>query len=227
MEGRPAAAKRRDGLPLSAFLERTLLEMSRNPLIELADNLARDADIRSKEEGDAGPFLEALAEFLQGRQFAIIGGVAVRSYVRDRPTLDFDLMISDAEWPDLVRFLSEHGAESAGSVEDTFLYTFGDFKLDLDIRIARSDLDREALGAVVTRRFKKWILRVVKPDHLAAMKLKAHSERKGTRKGDRDRNDVLDLLAGHASEAALRELLGRHRPDLIAVLEEVLRAGRA
>ncbi len=213
-----------DGLPVTAFMERTLLEMSRNPLIELADDLAGDSDVRLREEGDAGPFIERLAEFLQGKDSAILGGVAVRSYVRGRPTLDLDVMIDARHWQDMVRFLAEQGAQSTGCIENTFMYAFADFKLDLDVRIARTDLDREALQAVLTRRFKRWMLRVVQADFLAAMKVKACSERAGTEKGDQDRRDVQRLVAGPTSEPAVRSILQRHRPDLLATLDGILQA---
>lgn len=226
MEPELRKATRPEGLPVTAFLERTLLEMSRNPLVQLADDLAGDAGARYGEEGDAGPFLDRLAEFLQGKDAAISGGVAVRAFVRERPTLDLDVMIDERHWSDMVRFLADQGAQSTGCIESTFMYAFADFRLDLDVRVAKTGLDREALQATLPRRFKKWKLQVVQPDFLAAMKVKAFAERSETAKGDQDRRDVQRLVAGPTTEPAVRAILARHRPDLLATLEEILRAER-
>ena len=76
---------------------------------------------------------------------------------------------------------------------------------------------------MLTRRFKKWMLHVVQPDFLAAMKVKAYSERADTQKGEQDRRDVQRLVAGPTTEATVRSILERHRPDLLEILDEILR----
>ncbi|MBI4566068.1 MAG: hypothetical protein HY716_15385 [Planctomycetes bacterium] len=204
----------------SADLEATLIEMGRHPLLDLADELSGEAEERMREEGDSGPFIERLAEFLQGKNHALIGGLGVRAYVRQRPTLDFDVMIDPKHWTEMRRFLVREGADSAGSVEDTYLFRFERFKLGLDVRLARSPLDQDALRNTEARPFKRWKLRIVKPNHLAAMKVKAFSERKGSPQGDQDRQDVLRLIeTGKASRQGVRAVLKKHRPDLLAEFE--------
>ena len=206
-------------------LELSLIEISRNPLVELADELSGEADVRKKDEGDAGPFIGHLAEFLQDKEHALIGGLGVRAYVRERPTFDFDVMISPGHWTEMRKFLSRHGAEASGSVEQTYMYSFPDFKMGLDVRLAKSPLDQEAIQNTIARPFKKWKLQVVKADYLAAMKVKAYSERKEQPQGEQDKRDVLRLLAGkHARTSAVQSILKKHRPDLLPELEEILKA---
>ncbi len=202
-------------------LEITFLEMSQNAVIDLADRVAE----RPSREGDAGPFLERFAAFLQGKRFALIGGVAVRAYLRDRPTMDLDVMIDEAHWDAIRRFLHEERAESNATVENTYCYNIPGTELLLDVRLARSLLDREALAHFVAGRYKRWQLRVVQPNHLVAMKVKAYADRKGTRKGRRDRDDILDLLADRASADAVRQILLTHRPDLVELFDQVRREG--
>lgn len=222
MEPQSRERTKPDGLPATALLERTLLEMSRHPLIELADSLASEGEVRFREEGDAGPFLESLAEFLQGKEAAIIGGVAVRAFVRGRPTMDLDVMIDERHWSEMASFLAKQGARSTGCIEDTLLYDFAEFRLDLEVRVAKSDLDRAALRTLLSRRSKQWMLHIVQPDYLAAMKVKAYGDRKGTAKGDQDRRDVQRLVAGPTHASAVRVILQTHRQDLLATLEEIL-----
>ncbi len=202
-------------------LELTLLEMSHNAVIELADRVAE----RPTREGDAGPFLERFAAFLQGETFALIGGVAVRAYLRDRPTMDLDVMIDEAHWDAMRRFLHQENADSTATVEDTYCYNIPGTELLLDVRLARSPLDRDALAHFVVGRYKRWQLRVVQPNHLVAMKVKAYAERKGTRKGRRDRDDILDLLGDRASAEVVRDLLLAHRPDLVELFDRIRREG--
>ena len=202
-------------------LEVTLLEMSHNVVIELADRVAE----RPTRESDAGPFLERFAAFLQGKTFALIGGVAVRAYLRDRPTMDLDVMIDEAHWDAMRRFLHDERADSTATVEDTYCYSIPGTELLLDVRLARSPLDRDALAHILVGRYKRWQLRVVQPNHLVAMKVKAYAERKGTRKGRRDRDDIVDLLADRASAEIVRELLVTHRPDLVELFDRIRQDG--
>lgn len=176
------------------------------------------------EEGDAGPFIERLVDFLQGKTHALIGGLAVRAYVRVRPTKDFDVMIDARHWTEMRSFLAREGAESVGAVEDTFLYTFPSFRMDVDVRLANTPLDREAVASVVERPYHGKTLRVVDPAHLATMKVKAFEERRGTPKGEQAA-DVRQLIGQKlADELDVRKVLERHRPDLLRVLDEILGA---
>ena len=123
------------------------------------------------------------------------------------------------------KFLADEGAEVAGSIEETYLYTFPWVKPDLDVRLARSPLHREALASVAEKpagRGKK--LNVVEPDHLVAMKVKAYSERKKLPKGEQDRKDIVQLIRQKlANEGTVRAILAKHRPDLAPELDEILK----
>ncbi|MBI4612698.1 MAG: hypothetical protein HY720_03725 [Planctomycetes bacterium] len=207
----------------SGDLEASLIEMTRHPLLVLADELSGEAQMRREDEGDPGPFIERLVDFLQGRGHAIIGGLAVRAYVRIRPTNDFDVMMSPENWDAIRSFLAAEDAECSSSVEETYLYTFRSFKLDLDVRLARSPLDRAALDHTEARAYRGRTLAVVEANYLAAMKVKAYSERKELPKGEQDSKDVRRLIrANKADEKAVRAILARHRPDLLPELGEIL-----
>jgi hypothetical protein len=197
--------------------------MGRNSLIELADALSGEEEVRKREEGDSGPFLGRLAEFLENRVHGIIGGLGVRAYVRERPTMDFDVMIDSKEWASIKQFLVREGAELQGTLEETRMYTFQAFRMELDIRVAKSSLDQESLRHTKIRSYKKWKLRVVEPDYLAAMKVKAYSERKELPQGKQDRSDVRRLIdEKHARDRSIRTILKKHRPDLVPALDEIL-----
>lgn len=104
-------------------LETSLIEISRNPLVELADELSGEAEMRKKEEGDAGPFIERLVQFLQDKDHALIGGLGVRAHVRERPTLDFDAMIQGGHWGEM----RAEQVEYSLPVESAYLCTFRSF----------------------------------------------------------------------------------------------------
>jgi hypothetical protein len=91
-------------------IERVFLEMSNNSLVEFADALA----LREDAEEDSGRLILNIIRFLQNREYAIIGGTAVRVFVHDRPTMDLDLLVGERDWADLTAFFSKLVAESTG-----------------------------------------------------------------------------------------------------------------
>lgn len=205
-------------------LEHSIYEMTRHPLLELADELSGEAELRRKEEGDAGPFIDRLAKFLQGKEHGIIGGLGVRAHIRLRPTDDFDIMIDTKHWNEMKEFVRQEGLEHEFSIESTHKYKVPATRMELDVRLAESPLDKEALQNVFERPYHGMPLRVVKANHLVAMKVKAYSERKEYPGGRQDRTDVLDLLKlGKADEQAVRAILKKHRPDLLPELDEILK----
>lgn len=218
---RSAQGSRSD--PTADRLARALTEMGRTPLLDLADEMSEESDRRRLEEGDPATFIEQFADFLQKRKHAFIGGIAVRTYLRQRPTDDLDVMVDASAWDDARRFVSSEHGESVGQVGETTTYEFPDFTMEVDIRVARSPLDIEALDGAVERPFKGRRLKVVHPNHLVAMKVRAFSERKQQPGGDQDRKDVRRLFtAALASEASVRDILERLRPDLVPELNELL-----
>jgi len=172
-----------------------------------------------------GKFREALVDFLAGKEHAFIGGLAVRSYgAREGPTKDYDVMVDAAHLKELTEFLDREGAALKGTVADTYQFRVDALKFDFDLRVARSALDREALNMAKGATFGGRRLRIVTPEHLAAMKVKAYSERKESEKGRTDAADVRGLIeAARTTEEAVRKILEKHRPDLVPELEEIVK----
>lgn len=204
-------------------LERSIEEMSYHPLLALADELSGEADVRRREEGDPGPFLERLIAFLQGIEHAISGGLALRTYLRERPTLDFDVLVSESAWERVQAFVSREGLTPLSAAQDIYSFGVPGTRMGFDVLVARSPLWKASLVDTVDRRVFGKTVRVLKPNFLAAMKVKSYSERKELPAGEADKNDVRRLVEkGLAIPDAVREILRRHRPDLLAELDEIL-----
>lgn len=205
-------------------LERSIVEMTYNALIALADELSGEGALRRREEGDAGPFLGRLIEFLQGIDHAVCGELAMRAYLRERPTLDFDVLVSEGAWEAVKDFVSREGLELLSTAEDIYSYAVPGSRVGLDVLVARSPLWKAALADSIERKVFGRTVRVLKPDFLAVLKVKSYGERKGLPGGDADRADILRLIGkGLALEGAVRDILRRYRPDLLPELDEVLR----
>lgn len=234
----PDLAKQAESLGMDATLFRVGLgqaldEMGPNPLTEFADGL--EIEGHPKPPGghfpmweSIGRFRDALTEFLQGKDHAFIGGVAARSYAaRGVPTKDFDVLVDVRHLKEFTSFLEADGARLAGTVEDTYAFRIPSLGFDFDVRVARSGLDQEALSKAKGASYAGRKLRIVAPEHLAAMKVKAYSERKDSDKGRLDASDIRGLLAvGATTEEAIRAVLEKHRPDLLPELDEVLSSAR-
>ncbi len=210
-------------------LAQALAEMGPNELTELADELQIDGFERPSGGffpmwQTIGAFRDDLVQFLSGKRQAFIGGVAVRSYgAREGPTFDYDILIASEHLQEVHSFLEKSGATLKGTIEDTYLYRVTSLAFDVDVRVARSDLDRAALAGAKTATYRGVRLGIVAPVHLACMKVKAFSERAETDKGRMDRLDVLGLLRTGATTAeAVRGGLLAHRPDLIATFDRMI-----
>jgi hypothetical protein len=222
-----------DGTLSRVGLGQALDEMGPNALTEFADGL--EIEGHPKPPGghfpmweSIGEFRDALTGFLQGKDHAFIGGVAARSYAaRGVPTRDFVVLIDARHLKEFTSFLEREGAKFAGTVEDTYAFRIPSLGFDIDVRVARSPLDREALSKAKGASYAGRKLRIVSPHHLAAMKVKAYSERKDSDKGRLDASDIRGLLAvGATTEEGIRSLLKTHRPDLLPELDEVLLTAR-
>jgi len=231
-EGSSSPSARSPGRPLHQVivgLEEALWEAGPNPVTDFADALEcegrYDMPPDEKDRWEAlGRFRDALTQFLAGKEAAFIGGVAVRTYGgRTTATVDFDFLVAPSLLKDVTSFLESEGAELKGTVESTYSFRVKPCALNVDVRLAQSALDQEALQTGGTSRFRGRQLGIVRPDFLAAMKVKAYSERKGQSEGDQDRKDVQGLVrVGSTSPEAIREILKRHRPDLVSELDEIL-----
>jgi len=211
-------------------LEQALWEAGPNAVTDFADALECEGRYQmppdEKKQWEAlGHFRDALTEFLVGKDAAFIGGVAVRTYGgRRTATVDFDFLVAPSLLKEVTSFLEAQGGTLKSTVESTYSFHVEPCRLDVDVRLAESALDKEALQTAGDSRFKGRKLRIVRPDFLAAMKVKAYSERKGQPEGDQDKKDIHGLIGvGSTSPEAIREILKRHRPDLASDLDEILR----
>ncbi len=228
-----AALARAVGKPVHQVcvgLETALWEAGPNHVTEFADALQFEGKPVIPPEKKAkwealGRFREELTKFLVGKDAAFIGGVAVRSYGgRTAATVDYDLLIAPELLKEVTRFLESQGGDLQGTVEHTYCFHIKGADLPMDVRVARSPLDQVALSTSKRASFEGRKLRLVRPAALGAMKVKAYSERKGRPQGRRDREDVRGLIeVGAAEEEEIRQLLEKHRPDLLPELDEILR----
>ena len=211
-------------------LARALWEAGPNEITDFADALEFEGkhvmtEMEQNQWEALRGFRSALTEYLSGKNAAFIGGVAVRSYGgRTGATFDYDVMIEPSLLQDTTTFLEGQGAALRSTVEHTYTFHVSPCDVDLDVRVAKTPLDQEGLAKAKGATFQNRRLKVVLPSHLACMKVKSYSERKTDPvKGPLDRNDVRGLVrCGATSPDEIRDVLRRHRPDLLRELEEIL-----
>ena len=216
---------------LAVGLKQALWEAGPNPVTDFADALVTEGKPpmppQKKEEWEAlRRFRDSLTQFLSGKPAAFIGGIAVRSFGgRAGATIDYDLLIEPGFLQEATAFLEQQGGELRGTAENTYLFHIAPCAISIDLRVARTPLDQEAFETAQVATFMDRKLKVVSPASLAAMKVKAYSERKDNPvKGPLDKSDVQGLIAcGAASESEVRDILNRHRPDLLPTLGEILK----
>lgn len=218
---------------IAVGLEQALWESGPNPMTDFADGLEFEGKPMMSPEAQArweglGRFRDALAAFLSGKDAAFIGGVAVRSYAGKfrmplRPTGDFDLLVSEGFLKELTAYLEKQGAVLDSTDEDCYFFYVQPLKFHLDVMTARSPLMKEALATATGANFQGHALKLVTPQVLVAMKVKAHSERRNAAKKAIDRSDVLGLIqSGAASEEEVRKVLARVSPDLLSEFDAIL-----
>lgn len=212
-------------------LETALWEAGPNPITDFADELQfegkRKMPTGNFEQWQAiGKFRDALTAYLEGKNTAFIGGVAVRSYGgRTTPTIDFDVLIEPKLLNGITHLVEKEGGRLMGTVENTYSFHIKRAGFDLDIRVAKGPLDEAALAGAKSARFQGRKLKIVLPEYLTAMKVKAYSERKRDAQGKVDRSDVRGMLSvGATTEAEVRKILQKLRPDLLSEFAEILRA---
>ena len=224
-----ATAARISERQVEVGLDGALWEMGPNDLTDFADGLQFEGKpmtpLDSQEAWEArGRFRDALTLFLSGKNATLVGGVAVRSYGgRMEPTKDYDVLIDPALLKELTAFLESQGGVLDSNEEETYFFFMHGPQLHLDVSVAWNPLYREALSTAKKATFQGRELKIVLPAVLGAMKVKAYQERRDPKKKELDRSDVRGLLSvGAATEEEIRAVLKTHRPDLLAVLSEVL-----
>ncbi len=219
-------------------LESTLASMGPNELTDFALALEIEGvekpDDSSRALEARGGLRRALTSFLPEKNHAFIGGIAALSYgARVGMTEDYDLLIGRDLLKDLTRLLEAQGAELMRTEPDIYFFHIKAAKLWIDVIVATSSLEIEALASVKTARYEGRRLRIVSPPHRAAMRVKAYAERPrrpapfgGPPKIELDRQDILGLLRRKMIDpAAVRDVLRKHQPDLVPVFEGILAGG--
>jgi len=211
-------------------LEEALWEAGPNHLTDFADALEFEgkpkvSEDKKKKWEALRRFREEMTKFLEKKDAAFIGGVAVRSYGgRTTPTIDYDVLVAPKLLKSMTAFLEGQSGSLKGTVENTYMFHLKEPDLRLDVRVARSPLDEEALSTAKKSTFEGRKLGIVNPRALAAMKVKAYSERKELPPGAQVRADVRGLIdVGATTDAEIRKLLKKHRPDLLSELDEILK----
>lgn len=173
---------------------------------------------------DFGKTLRILIDFfnLKGLDYALIGGFALNAYGRTRQTDDIDFLLRDRDAPITIAFLeslgyhtlnrsaafSNHELPLAGFSRVDFLYVNGATAESL----LREVREFPVLG-------NRWV-RVVKPEHLIALKL--FSMTSNLDREALDREDLVHLLQQKNlnREEVERSLHKYSMADLLPHLEE-------
>jgi Nucleotidyl transferase of unknown function (DUF2204) len=122
--------------------------------------------------------LKVVSDFLEekGVDYAVIGGVALISYGLPRTTLDLDFIVESSVQDDLIRFLESRGYRtlhrSRGYSNHTHpdLLTWG----SLDFVYVGGETSQEIFAACrITTGPGGLQIRVPKPEHMAALKIRA------------------------------------------------------
>ena len=210
-------------------LDQALWEAGPNPVTDFADALEFEGKpelpAKARAEWEAlRRFRDDLTKFLIRRNAAFIGGVAVRSFGgRVTATIEYEVLVQERLLKPITSFLESQGATLKSTVEDTYTFRVTPCAIDFDVRVARNPLDREALAKAKRASFQRRPLKVVRPAWLAAMKIKAYAGRKGTKKGNQDREDFLGLIdSGSTTLDEVKVVLGRHWPDFLDLLHTIL-----
>ncbi len=168
--------------------------------------------------------LEAVQEiqgwFPEGAVF--IGGIAVYAYATSHEataplaamTHDADFMIAISDYADLRdievvttnRRLGRHQFIKNDIEFDVYVQGQNDLAVPVDEALAHS---RVVSG-----------VRVVCPEHLVVLKMKAYDDRKGTPKGDKDEDDILRVLL--ATDSFNPEPLARLTDEMLADVAKIV-----
>jgi hypothetical protein len=154
--------------PTEESVKRAFTEMSDNALVRFADAISL-REIHNKK--DPLELIEKVIYHLQGKKFAITDSTAIRAYIHKRPEQKLDILIEENIWDGLKEFFSTLNAELIGD-NNVFMVTVPSYDLVINVIIARSQLNKDALQNVISIPYKGvTILRsmdvnVIKPEFL-------------------------------------------------------------
>jgi hypothetical protein len=188
-------------------LERSLLEgyMSETYLESLFGGRPSDELV-----GGLGTVLEAVS----GKKYALAGALAVRAYVRLRPTFDADFLIDSTDAREAVRVLLSKGFQvsaTPGLIGEITTLARGRFVTDLIVPTL--GLSKEALASAVDHEFGERKIRVAPRDHLAAIKFFV-GLRLGGADGAKHLLDARALIGAGADIRRVTALVRREDPSM-------------
>ena len=158
--------------------------------------------------------LGVVLEAVDGRGCALAGALAVRAYVRLRPTFDADFLVDRADLKALVKHLEARGfttEATPGEIGDITTLRHGRFAVDLivpKVRLAREALKKAELHDVGDRK-----VRVVSREYLAAIKFFV-GLRLGGREGAKHLQDARSLIESGADKKRVEALVTTEDPTL-------------
>jgi hypothetical protein len=158
--------------------------------------------------------LGTVLDAVQEKDYALAGALAVRAYVRLRPTLDANLFVGSGALKDLVRALEAQGFQAGGTpglIGDITTLTRGAF--EVDFIVPRIRLAADALTTATDHPLGDRKVRVVGREHLAAVKFYV-GLKLGGREADKHLQDARALVEAGADKARVRELLRAEDPAL-------------
>jgi hypothetical protein len=141
---------------------------------------------------DFSTVLGVVSDFLEERGFryAVIGGVALATYVLHRTTLDLDLVVDSSAQDDLIRFLEAHGYQTRHRSTGYSNHSHPDPRWgNLDFVYIGGETSRSLFAALRTLAGPREIMiPLPKPEHLAALKVLAMKN-----EPDRTFQDMADI----------------------------------
>lgn len=158
--------------------------------------------------------LGTVLEAVEGRPCALAGALAVRAYVRLRPTFDADFLVERTHLKPLVKLLEARGftvEATPGEIGDITTLRSGRFAVDFivpKIRLAREALKHADLHDVGDRK-----VRVVSREYLAAVKFFV-GLRLGGREGEKHLQDARSLIKSGVDLKRVEKLVRAEDPAL-------------
>ena len=162
----------------------------------------------SEFRGEVNKVVELIAETFKEGEYAIIGGLALRTYFDGaRPlTPDIDLLVSPLAKSSLSAFLRKVDSKKSYIFLGSAWYITEKGNIKVDVKIADKEYEIESLREVLRLTFQDSTIFVVSPEHLALMKMDSLREK--------DEKDLLILFRmSNFDHEKFKQLLRKYMPE--------------
>jgi hypothetical protein len=167
-------------------------------------------------EGRADKVIELIAKSFKKGEYAIIGGLALRSYFKGaRPlTPDVDLLISPTAKEALKNFLKEVKTKRTNVFLGSKWIMAEKDGVEIDIKIADKDYEKEALRYPKKVNYAGSTVYIIAPEYLALMKMEALR--------GKDEKDLMILFKLPVfKHDKFKKLLKKYMPDKIEDYKQI------